>query len=135
MIFEHTLTIDAGRTQAAPASTEMKLTKGIIHKVEITGDGGEHNLVFVVIRRGLHQVWPTNPDGQLHPGFFPISYPVWQPLEEEPYIMVIEGWAPDTTYNHTVTVRLGIQRREVLEPGREALGVIGKIRDLLFGGR
>jgi len=49
--------------------------------------------------------------------------------------MVIEGWAPDTTYNHTVTVRLGIQRREVLEPGREALGVIGKIRDLLFGGR
>ena len=135
MIFEYTLTITAAQTEAVPASQVMKLTKGIVHKLEIVGDGGEHNLVFVVIRRGLHQVWPTNPDGQLHPGFFPISYPVWQPLDEAPFEMVVEGWAPDTTYDHTVTVRLGIQHGEVLEPGREAIGVLGRLRDLFFGGR
>jgi len=71
MIFEHTLTIDAGRTQAAPASTEMKLTKGIIHKVEITGDGGEHNLVFVVIRRGYTRCGPLIPMANFIPAFSP----------------------------------------------------------------
>jgi len=133
MIFEFSLTVDAGTTQAEPEPLEMPLARGIIHKIEVIGDGGEHNTVLLVIQRALHQVFPINPDGQFHPGFFPISYPVWYALEEAPYVLKAYAWSPTATYSHEVIIRLGMERREVLEPGREALGFLGKFKEMIFG--
>lgn len=133
MIYEYTLTVPAGTEQNDPAELRMKLTDGIVHKVEVIGDGGEHNLVRLVINDGLHQAFPTNPDGQFHPGFFSISYPEYYPLEVAPYELVASAWSPDTSYAHQVVIRLGIERRDVLEPAREAIGILGKLKDLIFG--
>jgi len=133
MIFEYNLTITAGRNRRSPATQELQLARGIIHKVEVIFPPGCHHQVFVVIRRGLNQVFPTNPDGQFKGNAFPISYPVWYPMEDGPFLLKAYGWAPLTTFAHTVTIRLGILPRAVLMPPSETVGVVNKIRDLLFG--
>lgn len=133
MIFEYDLTISAATTRRSPVTQDLQLARGIIHKVEVIFPPGCHHQVFVVIRRGLNQVFPTNPDNQFKGDFFPVSYPVWYPMEAGPFRLKAYGWAPDTTYDHAVIIRLGLLPREVLEPGREAVGILSKLRDLIFG--
>ena len=133
MIFEWLITVPADTPTAAPVLQIHKLTHGIVHKVEVVGDGGERNAVFLSLRRGLHQVWPTNPDGQLHPHLFPISYPVFQPLEAEPYQLEAYAWSPGTSYTHYIIVRLGVMPREILMPGTEAIGIMARMGRLLLG--
>jgi len=133
MIFEYDLTIAAAQTQRVPATQELQLARGIIHKVELIFPPGCHHKVFVVIRRGLNQVFPTNPDGQFKGDTHPVSYPVWYPMETGPYRLKAYGWAPDTTYPHTVIIRLGILPREILQPPSETAGILTKIKDILFG--
>lgn len=133
MIFEFALTVPANTLLSSPASQELKLSRGIVHKVEVLGDGGERNQVYLVIRRAINQVWPTNPNGQLHPGFFPISYLAFYALEVSPYSLTVDAWSPGTTYDHQVLIRLGIEPREVLEGTRPELGILKKLEQMIFG--
>lgn len=133
MIFEYDLTIPARTTKADPVSVEMPLARGILHKVEVIFPPGCHHKVFLTINRALHQVVPLNPDGYLKGDTFPISDYMFQPLEEAPHRLEAYGWAPDTTYDHTVVIRLGILPREILQPELTPGGFFARLRDLLFG--
>ena len=133
MIYEYDLVVAADTKEASPASVEMELSHGIVHKLEVSFPGGCKNTVKVVINRALHQVWPTNPDGQIKANGFTVSFPVWYELEEAPYLLTAWAWAPGTTYSHTVTIRLGIQRREHLQLPREEMGIIRRLGALILG--
>ncbi len=135
MVFEYDLVIPADTQEGAPASIEMPLTRGIIHKVEAQFLYGCRGLVFVVVKRALHQVFPQNPDGQLKAEGYVISFPTYFPLEEPPYKLEAYGWSPGTSYPHKVTIRLGIEPREVLEPVRPEAGFLSKLEALIFGRR
>lgn len=134
MIYEYDLVVPANTLLTSPASVKLVLCHGIIHKLEVSFPPGCHNTVKVVIQRALHQVWPTNPDGQLKSNAYTISYPEWYPLEEAPYELTAYGWSPGTSYSHTISIRIGIERREVLEPGREAITFLGRLKTFVFGG-
>lgn len=135
MIFEYDLTIPANTSVAVPAKGEMKVARGIIHKVEVTFPAGCNRAVLVTIRRALHQVWPTNPDGQLKANNYTISFPVWYEIDQPPYEMQVYGWSPGTTYPHVITVRLGISSREVLDPGSSERGILGRLGEAILGKR
>ena len=135
MVFEYDLVIPAATPALSPVSLEMPLARGIIHKVEAQFLYGCRGLVFVVVRRALHQVFPANPDGQLKAEGYVISFPTYYPLEEAPFKLEAYGWSPDTTYQHTVTLRFGIEPREVLEPARPELGFLRRLEQLIFRGR
>jgi len=135
MIYEYDLAVSAGTTQEEPAEQRMKLSRGIIHKLEVSFPPGCNNLVLVTIRRALHQVWPTNPDGQLKANGHTISMPVWYELETEPYELEVKAWSPDCSYDHTITVRIGISPRGVLERAQESLTLIRRISSFLMGRR
>lgn len=133
MIYTYDLVVPANTLESAPVSQVMHLTAGVVHKLEVFFAAGCHHMVKVVIRDGLHQVWPTNPDAQLKANDHTISYPVWYDLAEAPYELVAYGWSPDTTYDHTITIRLGIDRREVLLPGERSAGILDRLGALIFG--
>ena len=133
MIYEYDLTVPANTPANAPAILDMPLAQGVIHKIAVVFPAGCRHQVKVIIRRALHQVWPTNPDGQLKGDFFPIEGPVWYELDEAPFKLEAYGWSPDTTFNHTVTIRLWLQRKEILLPGQQAFGFMERIGNLLFG--
>lgn len=73
-------------------------------------------MVYVAIRRGLHQLWPTNPEGSLNADNFTIVINEFYPLTSAPYKLTLQGWSPDTSYPHTIEVRFGILPAEVLMP-------------------
>lgn len=133
MLFEYDLVIPANTLATAPVQLEMPLARGIIHKVEAQFLYGCRGLVFVVVKRAIHQVFPANPDGQLKAEGYVISFPQYYPLEESPYKLEAYGWSPGTSYPHTVTLRFGIEPREVLEPARPELGFLAKLEGLIFG--
>lgn len=135
MIFEYDLTIPANTPLLTPARGTMKLSAGIIHKVEVTFPAGCNRAVLVTLRRALHQVWPTNPSGQLKANNYTISFPVFYPLEDAPFEMQVYGWSPGTTYPHIITVRLGISPRSVLDPGSSERGIIGRLGEAILGKR
>ena len=134
MLYAYELVVPANTPESAPVSQVMKLTVGVVHKLEVFFPAGNLHLVKVVIMDGLHQVWPTNPDGQLKADNYTISYPVWYELTGEPYELTAYGWSPGTTYNHTITIRLGLDRREILLPGEASAGILQRLGKLIFGG-
>ena len=135
MVFEYDFTIPAGTPASAPAKLELRLARGIIHQLNVSFPAGSRGMVYLTLNRALHQVFPTNPDGQLKGEFFPIAGAVYEELEEPPYKLEAHGWSPGTTYNHTVTIRLWLLPREVLEPGKQAIGILERLGQALFGPR
>ncbi len=133
MVFEYDLVIPADTKAADPVKLEMPLASGIIHKVECQFLFGCRGLVFVAIKRALHQVFPANPDGAFKAEGYVISFPCYYSLEESPYQLEAYGWSPGTTYQHIVTIRLGIEDRAVLEPPRPEVGFLSKLEQLIFG--
>lgn len=116
MYFDYSLTVPAGTTAASPATQEVKLTHGIIHRVEIGFLSGPRGMVHIVIRDALHQLWPTNPDGSFNSDKFTIAFNEYYEFFREPFTLILVGWSPDTTYDHVIEVRFGILPSEVLSP-------------------
>lgn len=133
MIYAYDLVVPANTLASAPVEQRMKLTAGIVHKLEVFFPAGLHHMVLVVIRDGLHQVWPTNPEHQLKANDYTISFPVWYELSEAPYELVAYGWSPGTTYAHTIIIRLGLERRETLHPAEPGRGLLQRLGQLISG--
>lgn len=116
MFYDFSFTIPANTLASAPETLDLKLTHGIIHRVEILFPGGCHSEVYLVIKEALHQRWPTNPDGSFNGDNFPIAFNEHLEFTRRPYILTLVGWSPGTTYPHTIEVRIGILPARVLRP-------------------
>ena len=116
MFYDFSFTIPANTPEVSPLLQDVKLTHGIIHRVEISFPAGPRHMVHLAIRRGLNQLWPTNPDGSFNADNYTIIINEYYPLQTEPYILTLVGWSPGTTYNHTIQGRFGILPAEVLMP-------------------
>ncbi len=133
MIFSKDLTVPANTPATAPVSAVMQLSQGIVHRVEVGFPAGCHAAVLVTINRAIHQVWPDNPDGALKGDNWTISVDTWYELDQPPYELTVLCWSPGTTYEHTVTVRLVVDRREDLQPPNSEAGILTRIARTLWG--
>jgi hypothetical protein len=94
----------------------IKLTHGVIHKVELVFPSGCAGLVYCAINDGLHQVWPSNPDDMFFADDETISFREHYPLTEEPYTLQAKVVSLDDTYQHTLILRIGILPVAILSP-------------------
>lgn len=108
MYYDFSFTIPADTAKSSPEELDVKLTHGVIHRVEIGFPRGCAGLVHLQIRRGLHQLWPTNPQGSFNTDGYIIPINEYYELFVEPYILTLVGWNLDDTYVHTLEVRIGI---------------------------
>lgn len=116
MFYDVSFEIPANTTKASPKKQDVKLTHGVIHRIEIGFPRGCAGLAHLGIRRGLHQVWPTNPQGSFNTDGYTIPINEYYELVTEPYILTLVGWNLDDTYPHTLEVRFGILSAKVLLP-------------------
>jgi len=116
MYYDFSFTIPANTTKASPHTEKVKLTHGIIHRVEVGFPPGCAGLAHCVIREGLHQHWPTNPDGSLNDDSYTISFNEFLELTRRPYTLTLAGWNLDDTYDHTLEIRIGVLPIDVLMP-------------------
>ena len=114
MIYSWNLVFHSGTTRETEEIYEVELDPGIITKLEITFPTGCAGLVKVHINDEIHQVFPTNPDDVFTGNGNTIAFATYHPIFEVPYALQICGWNEDDTYDHTVSIRMGILPREVL---------------------
>lgn len=135
MIYEYDLVVPANTLASAPATLEMPLSRGIVVQFSAQFPGGCHGAVVVVVRRALHQVWPSNPDGQLKADAHVIVSPEGYELLEPPFQLEAYGWSPGTTYQHTITLRFALQTPEQLQPTTRSDTIIDRLGALILGRR
>ncbi len=131
MYYDFAITVTAGKTEAAPKEQVLKLTHGIIHRIEIGFPPGCHNLVKVKLLHEEHQYLPTNPDGYFAADGYNIPIEDYFELYTEPYSLKFIGYAPDTTYDHEIHVRIGILPQEILSPTETVSGLLKKFLKLI----
>ena len=108
MYYDVPLTIAANTPELTPTDLEVKLTHGVIHRIEIEFPAGCAGLAYLQIHHMGHQLWPTNPGGAFHSDNHVIIIDDYFELLGPPYILKLRGWNLDELYDHTVTVRIGI---------------------------
>jgi hypothetical protein len=113
MIYQRSLLIPSGTTQDSPVSTTLEANKGFIYQVNVIIPSGCVGLAGVRILDGIYQAYPTTPnewfigDGTHHN--FSDSYIKSEP----PYSFTVEGYNLDDTYDHTITVMIGMEIKEI----------------------
>ena len=115
MFYETSLTIPAETSSDDPAEIELRVTHGVVHRVEVEFAPGPSWRANVVILYRNHQVWPTNPDGTFASDSHTIGFDDYYEMFYSPYTFVIQGWSPAAVKDHTVRVRLGVLPQIIAE--------------------
>lgn len=109
MRYRAALTIPAGTTEADPAWTILDLTYGHVTEVELLFPAGHAGLTYVQIYYQSRQVFPLTPGEAFRGDDHVIQFDERFPIDEVPHEMMIVGWAPSATLNHTVYVDITVE--------------------------
>ena len=131
MLYVKALTIPANTAAGSPTEEDLQLTDGIITRVEVEFPAGCAGLAHSDARRGRHQVYPTNPGGNLCSDNHVIVWNDYEDLDAEPRVLTIGGWNLDDTYPHTITWRIELTDRDVAERLKSTDSLLQKIGRLL----
>lgn len=86
----------------------MKITRGTINQVDIVFPPGPAALLHVVINRGLHQIWPSNPSETFASDNDIISLRESLDIFTAPYLLKAFTWNLDDTHEHNIIIRIGV---------------------------
>ena len=95
----------------SPKKTVLKLDYGTIHQLDIEFPSGCSSLVGVQIKKGLHQVYPSNANGYFTGDDTKISFRENYLLTSAPFVLDIWTWNDDTAWDHTILIRIGLLRQ------------------------
>lgn len=95
--------------------TDLKLTAGIIHQIDIVFPTGCAGLLYVAINHGLHQIWPTNPGEYFHTDGETLSFKEFYELLSAENTLSVYTYNLDDTYAHSVIIRLGLLKQSEIQ--------------------
>jgi len=113
MIFAWDITITADKKAASPKTEILKLSKGVITKIEIKFARGCHGMVKVRLLHQEAQLVPLSRGEWITGDDETVSFPEFFELWTTPYQLKFVGCSPGTTYEHTVTVRIAVLPKTV----------------------
>ncbi len=131
MFYSYAITVPANTTAAAPVRTELKLTAGVIQRIELQFPIGTLELLRCAVKHRERQAWPSNPDGYFSSDGYVIPIDEFYPLDAAPYTLVVEAWNLDDTYAHVLSVRVGVLRPEDLERGSPLMSALRSMLRLI----
>lgn len=101
----------ANTAKADALETEYDLIPGTITEVWLFHPIGCAGLAYASIVEGIHQLYPSNPEGAYHgdgePMHFNDNYNLKKPAK-----LKLVTWNLDDTYEHSVFVRITVLHRE-----------------------
>lgn len=104
MRYRAALTIPAGTTEDDPAWSVLDLEYGYAIGVEILFPAGHAGLTYVQVYYQSRQIFPLSPGEAFRGDDHQITFNERFPILEVPYQVVVYGWAPNATLDHTVFV-------------------------------
>jgi len=131
MFYDYAIVVPANTLESAPVTQFLKLTRGIIHRVEVQFPIGTLALAHCRIFYHEHQAFPTNPDGDFSSDGYVIPIDDQYEIDSEPYDMKAVCWNLDDTYQHIITVRVGILRYEEIEKRSASAGAMQRFLKLM----
>jgi len=115
MFYDYSITVPANTAESSPVTQYLKLTRGIIHRVEVQFPIGASALMRCKIFYHEWQAFPTNPDGYFASDGYVIPIDDYYKIDSEPFDLKVLVWNLDDTYQHILTVRVGLLRYEDIQ--------------------
>lgn len=112
MIYIANITIPKVTPAIQPVCERVKISLGLIYKVEIQFPPGCGGLAHLVINDGGYQVWPSTPGRDFATDDYTISFEDNYLKQADPSELQIYGYNEDETYPHTLQVRFGVASRD-----------------------
>jgi hypothetical protein len=116
MIYSATITTPKNTPREVPLVTRIPLCVGVIHQFSAFFPAGAQGLHRFIVRRAIHQILPTNSSDFFSGEDEHIDNKEFIQIDDEPKDIEIHSWNLDDTYDHTVLVRLGVLRINVVAP-------------------
>ena len=113
MFYAWDITIPAGQAEAAPVTQILKLSKGVITRIDVKFPRGCHGLVKVHLLRDEFQLVPLSRGEWVTGDSETVPTEGYYELVETPAQLKFVGCSPGTSYDHTVTVRVSILPKSV----------------------
>jgi hypothetical protein len=108
MFYAWDILIPADTKEAAPVRQILELPVGIITQVHIKFPAGCHGMVKVRLFRWGFQLVPLSSDEWITGDDESIPTETYYPLLATPTFLKFIGCSPDTTYPHTISVRIEV---------------------------
>ncbi len=124
MFYEFAVTVPKNTAASSPILAHAYLDPGVVTRVSVQFPHGCFGLVHAAVRRGVHQVWPSNPDGSITANNESVTWDEQHPLDEEPYRLTLVAWSDDDTFSHTVTFRFAVLPAARADEQRAALNAL-----------
>ena len=113
MIYSRDCEIPKDTPPTIPEPFVLKVTRGLVYKVELEFPDGCAGMVHLVVYDGGHQVWPSDPENTFHADGYTISFDDTYLKLEPPYQFDIYGHSARTVHKHTPVVRIGLVSKEI----------------------
>ena len=110
------VTIPANTTEAEPKLQTLQISRGVVHQLEVNFPAGCRGYVYLALYHHDKLVWPSNLKAAFRGEGYTIPIKEYFKVSEPPYTLVAYGWSPGSTYDHTITVRVGVLKEIDLEP-------------------
>lgn len=113
MIYLANIATPANTAKTALKKTTIRVTKGLVYKVELYFPSGSAGLMGVAIFDGLFQCWPSSTGEYFIGEEQNISFDDLYLKESAPFEFQCYTYNEDDTHAHSVSVRLGLVSEDV----------------------
>lgn len=108
MYFCWDITVEANTLAEDPLEQYLKITKGVITRVDVKFPAGCHGMVGIRFLRYEQQLIPLTSDEWITGDDETVPTETYGNLTDYPYQLKLVACSPDTTYDHTITVRIQV---------------------------
>lgn len=113
MIYTANITTPANTSRTSLKKTAIRVTKGLVYKVDFYFPPGSAGLMGVAVFDGLYQVWPSSVGEFFVSDDETIRFDDMFFKESAPYEFQCYTYNEDDTYEHLVAIRIGLVSSEV----------------------
>jgi hypothetical protein len=108
MFYAWDITVPADTKEDNPVTKILQLSHGVISHVSIKFPSGCHGMVKVRLQKYDTNLLPLNRDDWITGDGETVSTAEYYELETRPYDIKLIACSPNTSYDHTITVRITV---------------------------
>ena len=114
MLYGGEVTVPKSTTKDNAVETTFELTHGVITRVLFYPRPGHASLCHAQVFHWEHQIFPIDPEQDLHGDSSPIIWEEWYELFYAPFELKVKAWNDDDTYPHTFDIYFDVLPQEAI---------------------
>jgi len=116
VFFSKNILVEHDYSEASPLETELELSAGVIHQIDILFPVNANREVYVKLFDGGYQLFPTNRDDAIRANNTIISSREFYELIPGRNIITVVSWNDHDDDDFLISVNIGILPRRILQP-------------------